>query len=78
MFLPPVPDRRWQLASQAGVKFAICRVNPAFDPFDLDSMAQAQKGFRDAGFEIAALGRIFAIGYFKGIFDMIGKKHSVN
>lgn len=55
MFLPPLPDRRWQLAAQAGVRYAVCRVNPAFDPFSLDSMAEAQKGFRDAGFEIAAL-----------------------
>lgn len=55
MFLPPLPDRRWELAAQAGVTHAVCRVNPAFDPFTLDSMAQAQKGFREAGFEIAAL-----------------------
>ena len=55
MFLPPKPDRRWHLAAQAGVTHAVCRVNPVFDPFQLDSMAEAQKGFRDAGFEIAAL-----------------------
>ena len=55
MFLPPQPDRRWALAAQAGVNTAICRVNPLFDPFELDSMARAQAGFREAGFEIAAL-----------------------
>ena len=55
MFLPPLPDRRWKLAAQAGVHYAVCRVNPAFDPFCLDSMAEAQRGFREAGFEIAAL-----------------------
>ena len=55
MFLPPLPDRRWQLAAQAGIRRAVCRMNPAFDPCDPDSMAKAQKGFREAGFEIAAL-----------------------
>ena len=55
MFLPPVPDHRWKLAAQTGVHYAVCRVNPAFSPFSLDSMAEAQKTFLDAGFEIAAL-----------------------
>lgn len=55
MFLPPVPDHRWKLAAQAGVKHAICRVNPAFSPFELNSMAAAQQNFRKGGFEIMAL-----------------------
>lgn len=55
MFLPPLPDRRWKLAAQAGVRYAVCRMNPAFDPFSIDSMHEAQKGFREAGFEILAL-----------------------
>lgn len=55
MFLPPQPDRRWYLAAQAGVRHAVCRLNPVYDPFRLDSMAEAQKEFRNAGFQIAAL-----------------------
>lgn len=55
MFLPPTPDHRWKLAAQAGVSCAVCRVNPVFNPFELESMAAAQQGFRDAGFEINAL-----------------------
>ena len=38
MFLPPLPDRRWKLAAQAGVRYAVCRMNPAFDPFSIYSM----------------------------------------
>ena len=55
MFLPPLPDHRWELAAQAGICNAVCRINPVYDPFDLKSMSDAQRGFWEAGFEIAAL-----------------------
>lgn len=53
--MPPLSDHRWKLASQVGIRNAVCRINPVYDPFDLKSMSAAQQGFRDAGFEIAAL-----------------------
>lgn len=121
MFLPPVPDRRWHLAAQAGVTNAICKFDRQYDITDLDSFASAQKKFAEDGFMetfhdngptdmaarlkllcdlnmdvllrpdhaptmfgedndqpgYAALGRIFAIGYFKGILDSITSNDKV-
>lgn len=55
MFLPPVPDRRWHLAAQAGVTHAVCKFDRQYDVTDLDSFASARKSFADAGFELTAL-----------------------
>ena len=55
MFLPPIPDRRWHLAAQAGVTGAICKFDRKYDVTDLDSFASARKSFADAGFELTAL-----------------------
>ena len=55
MFLPPEPDRRWHLAAQAGVTNAICRIDRKYRVDDLDSFAEAQKSFAEAGFELTAL-----------------------
>ena len=55
MFLPPVPDRRWHLAAQAGVTCAVCKFDRQYDVTDLDSFASAQKSFADVGFQLTAL-----------------------
>jgi len=55
MFLPPIPDRRWKLAAQAGVKYAVCKAGLACEPWKRDSLAEIQKRFTDAGFELTAL-----------------------
>lgn len=55
MFLPPVPDRRWHLAAQAGVTHAVCKFDRQYDVTDLDSFASAQKSFAGAGFALTAL-----------------------
>ena len=52
MFLPPEPDRRWHLAAQAGVEYAVCRIDRKYRTDDLDSFAAAQKSFADAGFRL--------------------------
>ena len=55
MFLPPEPDRRWNLAAQAGVTYAICKFDRKYRADDLDSLAAGKKSFAEAGFELAAM-----------------------
>lgn len=55
MFLPPVPDRRWKLAAQAGVRYAVCKAGLACQPWNLDSLSEVRDRFTAAGFELVAL-----------------------
>lgn len=55
MFLPPEPDRRWNLAAQAGVTYANCKFDRKCRADDLDSLAAGKKSFAEAGFELAAM-----------------------
>jgi len=60
MFLPFEPDRRWELARQAGVTHAIVKLAPELtgleSPADnIDVLAEAKRRFNEAGFELEAL-----------------------
>ncbi len=55
MLLPPTPDRRWKLAAQAGVRYAIGKVGSVYRPWLVDELLAAKKAYADGGFELAAL-----------------------
>ncbi|MDO5580540.1 MAG: mannonate dehydratase [Planctomycetia bacterium] len=59
MFLPYEPDRRWDLARQAGVEYAVCKLAPELTgknpPWDIDVLADAQKRFKEAGITLYGL-----------------------
>lgn len=55
MLLPPVPDRRWRLAAQAGVTRAVGKVGLAYRPWETASLAEAIAAYRAGGFELAGL-----------------------
>ncbi len=60
MFLPFEPDRRWELARQAGATHAIVKLAPDLtgrkSPADsIDVLAEAKRRFHDAGFVLEAL-----------------------
>ena len=57
--LPALPDRRWALARQLGVRHAIVKLHPELTgdaaPSDLGALARAQTRFEEAGFVLAGL-----------------------
>jgi len=59
LFLPAIPDLKWQLARQMGVRSAIVKLAPdltgTLPPWDLEALEFHQNRFRDAGLEIAGL-----------------------
>lgn len=59
LFLPPLPDEKWSLALQLGVRSAIVKLAPeltgTLPPWDFDSLAAHQSRFRAAGLEIVGL-----------------------
>ncbi|HPS53458.1 MAG TPA: mannonate dehydratase [Phycisphaerae bacterium] len=59
ILLPAKPDIKWQIASQAGVKYVVTKAAPELTgqlpPWDFDSLKQTQKRFNEAGFELQAL-----------------------
>ena len=69
MFLPPKPDRRWHLAARFELLEEL-KMNVLLRPDHAPTMYGENND--EPGY--AALGRIFAIGYFKGVLDMIKKK----
>lgn len=57
MFLPPKPDRRRQLAAQAGVRFAVTKLAPELSgrkAWERDDMAAIIAEFAGEGFTVAA------------------------
>lgn len=70
MMLPPVPDRRWVLAGQMGVRHAIAKLAPeltgTLPPWDLDSLAAHRARYARAGLELIGLeGDQFDMGRIK-------------
>lgn len=59
MFLPPKPDHRWTLASQAGVRFAVVKADPKLTglggPWERGVLGQLQQRFADGGFTLLGL-----------------------
>ncbi|MBC8126026.1 MAG: mannonate dehydratase [Gloeobacteraceae cyanobacterium ES-bin-144] len=59
LFLPPIPDERWQLARQMGVNSAIVKLAPeltgTLPPWDFEALSFHQNRFREAGLEIVGL-----------------------
>ena len=57
--LPAVPDRRWALARQLGVRHAVCKLNPeltsAPPPSDFDTLHSAQRRFAEHGLTLSGL-----------------------
>ena len=57
--LPFVPDRRWALARQLGVRHAICKLHPDLTgmspPSDLDTLRAAQRNFAQQGLVLSGL-----------------------
>lgn len=58
-FLPPTPDKSWNLALQLGVNHAIVKAAPELTglkpPSDIDSLRCIQKRFEEAGFTLTGL-----------------------
>jgi mannonate dehydratase len=70
MMLPPVPDRRWAVARQMGVRHAIAKLAPELTggppPWDMDALAAHVARYREAGFQIVGLeGDQFDMGRIK-------------
>jgi len=60
MLLPPKPDpRKWTLARQVGVNYAITKAIPSLSgrnaPYDFESLKAIKKDFNDAGFILHGL-----------------------
>lgn len=60
MLLPPLYDqRKWTLARQIGVNYAITKANPELTglaaPYDLDTLKQITQNFGEAGFKLYGL-----------------------
>lgn len=60
MLLPPKPDKRkWTLARQVGVNYAITKAMPSLSgrnaPYDLEAIKAIKKDFNDAGFNLYGL-----------------------
>jgi mannonate dehydratase len=60
MLLPPKPDtRKWSLAKQVGVNYAITKAMPSLSgrnaPYDLEALKAVKKDFNDAGFNLYGL-----------------------
>ena len=59
MMLPPQPDRRWTLARQMGISAAIAKLAPdltgRLPPWDLPSLQESVRIYRDGGFDIVGL-----------------------
>ena len=58
-FLPPQPDRLWQLARQMGIRHAIVKAAPELTglapPWDLDALRTIQSRLIEAGFQLYGL-----------------------
>ena len=58
-FLPAKPNRLWKLASQLGVRHAICKCAPELTgltpPWDIDSLRTIQRRFQDGGYVLYGL-----------------------
>ena len=59
IMLPAIPDIKWQLAAQIGVRYAITKAAPeltdALPPWDFDSLQKIKNQFDEHGFKLAAL-----------------------
>ncbi len=59
LMLPAVPDIKWQLAAQAGVKYAVTKAAPELTgmlpPWDFESLRRIHTEFTDRGFRLQAL-----------------------
>jgi mannonate dehydratase len=57
--LPAIPDRKWALARQMGVRFAIAKLAPelthAPPPWDFDALLRAKTRFAEGGFTLTGL-----------------------
>jgi mannonate dehydratase len=57
--LPPVPDVRWDMARQIGVRYAVTRLHPdltgAPSPATFETLLRAKTEFANAGFELIGL-----------------------
>lgn len=57
--LPPVPDLRWDMARQIGVRYAVTRLHPdltgAPSPATFETLLRAKTQFANAGFELIGL-----------------------
>lgn len=53
-FLPASPNQLWQLASQMGIKYSICKCSSELTglkpPWDIDSLYKIQSRFKEEGF----------------------------
>jgi len=70
LFLPAIADRKWKLARQIGINYAVTKAAPeltgAAPPYDLDSLAAIQARFAEAGLTLHALeGDEFDMGRIK-------------
>ncbi len=59
LMLPVKPDIKWQLALQAGIRYAVTKAAPELSgllpPWDFDSLRQVHSRFTDYGFQLHAL-----------------------
>jgi mannonate dehydratase len=59
LFLPAVPDVKWQLARQAGIDYAITKAAPELTGmkpiWDFATLAAIHERFREAGFQLLAI-----------------------
>jgi mannonate dehydratase len=59
MMIPPTEDRRWTVARQMGVRFAIAKLAPDLTgkapPWDYDALASEVKRYQAGGFKIIGL-----------------------
>ena len=60
MLLPPVPDeRKWTLARQIGINYAITKAAPDLSgkpaPYDLEALKSIKDDFNKAGFQLYGL-----------------------
>lgn len=59
IFLPPLPDRKWDLARQAGIKYAITKAAPELTGLkpvsDFETLRSIRDSFEKNGFQLQAL-----------------------
>jgi len=59
LLLPPIPDDRWTLAAQVGVRYAVTKVHPSLsrvdEPWRIDQLRAIRGRFAEAGFRLLGL-----------------------
>lgn len=73
-FLPPTYSQLWELVAQCGVRHVVGALGfeTAFDgepPWSYAPLLRTKNAYEDRGY--SAIGRLFAIGYLKGIREAV-------